>query len=185
MSTRDYYKIVQVDHEADAGVIEAAYRYLARQRHPDLNRSANADDEMAELNRAFNVLRDPAKRAAYDATRRAFGAAAAAGPVQAAPTVTPAPTPPVAPPPPAPAATTARWERARGAGRDTGAPTAAVLDFGRYTGWTLDQIARQDPAYLEWLRRHSSGMRFRQRIDELLSRTAPQPAAAAAGGRRR
>lgn len=181
--SRDYYKTLQVDSEADAGVIEAAYRYLARQRHPDLNRSATADQEMAELNRAFHVLRDAEKRAAYDTTRKAFGVAAATAPAQAAPTVTPEPKPATSPPPAA--ASSARWSRGTQAGRDAAAPAAAVLDFGRYAGWTLEQIARQDPEYLAWLRRHSSGMRFRQRIDELLARSAPQPAAAGAGGRRR
>lgn len=43
-----------------------------------------------------------------------------------------------------------------------------TLDFGRYEGWTIDQLAREDPDYLRWLRRHSSGIRYRQRIDVAL-----------------
>jgi curved DNA-binding protein CbpA len=49
-----------------------------------------------------------------------------------------------------------------------------TLDFGRYEGWTITQIARQDPDYLRWLKRHSSGIRYRQRIEAALSEpTAP------------
>jgi uncharacterized protein (DUF3820 family) len=42
------------------------------------------------------------------------------------------------------------------------------LDFGRYQGWTLADLARTDPDYLRWLRRHSSGLRFRSEINRLL-----------------
>ena len=53
---------------------------------------------------------------------------------------------------------------------------AETLDFGRYAGWTLRALAREDPDYLRWLSRHSSGIRYRQRIDELL-RDLPRPTA--------
>ena len=42
------------------------------------------------------------------------------------------------------------------------------LDFGRYEGWTLGEVVRRDPEYLNWLRRHQSGARFRDAIDILL-----------------
>jgi hypothetical protein len=51
---------------------------------------------------------------------------------------------------------------------------AETIDFGRYAGWTLRQLAREDPDYLRWLSRHSSGIRYRHRIEELL-RDASQP----------
>lgn len=47
-----------------------------------------------------------------------------------------------------------------------------VLDFGGYRGWALEEIARRDVGYLEWLRRHSSGPRYRREIDRLLERRA-------------
>jgi hypothetical protein len=54
------------------------------------------------------------------------------------------------------------------------------LDFGRYAGWTLRDIARQEPDYLRWLIRHSSGIRFRNEIRRLLrdeaGAYAPPPA---------
>ena len=49
-----------------------------------------------------------------------------------------------------------------------------VMDFGRYEGWSIVDLARHDPNYLLWLRRHSSGIRFRTEIDAVL---APAPKA--------
>jgi hypothetical protein len=48
-----------------------------------------------------------------------------------------------------------------------------ALDFGRYEGWTVAQIARRDPDYLRWLSRHSAGARFRTEIEAAL-RSAPR-----------
>ena len=45
----------------------------------------------------------------------------------------------------------------------------SVLSFGRYTGWGLRDLARQDPDYLLWLSRHSSGIRYRTEIYAILS----------------
>ena len=42
------------------------------------------------------------------------------------------------------------------------------LDFGRYQGWTLGEVVQRDPDYLDWLRRHQSGARYRDAIDILL-----------------
>jgi curved DNA-binding protein CbpA len=47
-------------------------------------------------------------------------------------------------------------------------PQPDVLDFGRYEGWSLRDLARHDPDYLRWLSRHASGLRHRRRILELL-----------------
>ena len=51
-------------------------------------------------------------------------------------------------------------------------PDSGVLDFGRYSGWSVADIARQDPDYLRWLARHSSGIRYRRKIAELLEAQA-------------
>jgi hypothetical protein len=45
----------------------------------------------------------------------------------------------------------------------------SVLTFGRYAGWGLRDLARQDPEYLLWLSRHSSGIRYRTEIYSILS----------------
>jgi hypothetical protein len=43
-----------------------------------------------------------------------------------------------------------------------------VLTFGRYTGWSLRDLARRDPDYVLWLSRHSSGIRYRTEIYSIL-----------------
>lgn len=68
--TPDYYAILQVSPAAEKEVIEAAYRKLAQKYHPDINKSPGAEEKMKRINAAYEVLSDPAKRAAYDATRR-------------------------------------------------------------------------------------------------------------------
>ncbi len=71
---RDAYKVLQVDHEADPEVIQAAYRRLARKYHPDLSASGPDDEgaalRMVEINAAWDVLRDPGRRHEYDLKRR-------------------------------------------------------------------------------------------------------------------
>ena len=52
---------------------------------------------------------------------------------------------------------------------------ARVLTFGRYEGWTIDDLARHDPDYLRWLTRHSSGLRYRSQIEKALASVSPGP----------
>ena len=134
MAERDAYRVLHVDPAADQDVIAAAYRVLARKLHPD----TGGEDAtlMAELTRAYAILRDPERRLAYDRERRG-----------AAPTVGSAPVP----------------QRPDGA-----AASESQLDFGRYAGWTLRDVAGRDPDYLRWLSRHASGARFRLEIARLL-----------------
>lgn len=79
---RDLYKVLQVDPEAEVDVIQAAYRRLAQRHHPDLAGGEEASGRMIALNAAWEVLRDPGRRAAYDlerARQQARAAAAGAG----------------------------------------------------------------------------------------------------------
>lgn len=69
MTMPDYYRVLQVDPQAEEEVIEAAYRRLARKYHPDVYAGPDAAERMRELNLAYSVLRDPAKRQEYDAAR--------------------------------------------------------------------------------------------------------------------
>ncbi|MEX2524408.1 MAG: DnaJ C-terminal domain-containing protein [Gammaproteobacteria bacterium] len=66
MAFKDYYKILGVDRDADADSIRKAYRRLARKYHPDVSKEADAEDRFKELQEAYEVLRDPEKRQAYD-----------------------------------------------------------------------------------------------------------------------
>lgn len=65
----DPYKTLQVDPEADPEVIQAAYRRLAQKWHPDLASGQEAEDRMVAINRAWETLGDPARRAEYDRER--------------------------------------------------------------------------------------------------------------------
>jgi curved DNA-binding protein len=63
---KDYYKSLGVHKDATAADIKKAYRKLARQYHPDVNRSADASKKFKEVNEANEVLSDPEKRKRYD-----------------------------------------------------------------------------------------------------------------------
>src|SRR5437588_4395003 len=65
----DLYHILDLAPDAEPEVVDAAYRALARKYHPDVNRSPDAQRRMQALNDAYAVLRDPARRAAYDTSR--------------------------------------------------------------------------------------------------------------------
>lgn len=66
MQFKDYYEVMGVPREATADEIKRAYRQLARKYHPDVNKSADAEARFKELGEAYEVLKDPEKRAAYD-----------------------------------------------------------------------------------------------------------------------
>jgi uncharacterized protein (DUF3820 family) len=101
---------------------------------------------MAAINRAYSQVRTPHLRRQYDADRLK-----AVGPGQAL-------VPPTKFDP---------WAR-RHRGEEAGRKASSVLDFGRYQGWALKDLVRQDPDYLRWLARHSTGFRYRNEILELL-----------------
>ena len=134
----DPYAVLQVVPTADDEVIRAAFRALAFKFHPDRDGSEYAAERMRELNLAYTMIKNPGARAAFDRRRRLAEAATGVDGV--------------ALPPPVALASDAH---------------SAKLNFGRYSGWTLSQIARYDPEYLRWLARHSSGMRYRPEIDRL------------------
>lgn len=121
----DLYGVLHVDAAADRAAIRVAYRTLAAVYHPD-HAGADGEPRMRDLNRAWEVLRDPEGRAAYDAERRA----------NRPPSVSAGP---AAPP----------WTGR--AGPPPGRPSGSVLTFGIFAGWSLGETARRDPGYLQWL----------------------------------
>jgi len=147
----DAYLVLQVDPSADAVVITAAYRALARRYHPD----GEAPDpvRMAGLNRAYTLLRDPDSRRRYDAKRAVTTRTAVPmtdgmeQPSEAMRRVVP------------PAVNQPEVDRSN---------PRTTLDFGRYAGWSVAELARHDPDYLRWLSRHSSGIRYRSAIAKVL-----------------
>jgi curved DNA-binding protein CbpA len=177
MPELDAYKVLQVDPEAEDEVIQAAYRRLARKYHPDLASGGEAAARMAAINAAWALLGTSESRAAYDRSRLA--------PQREAPLP---PTPPTHPrAPQAPPDTVSRdWTSGRSsqgggfepsmraaeglgaAGPPPGRPSGSVLNFGRYAGWSLGEIARSDLEYIEWLDRMPIGRTYREEIDVLL-----------------
>ena len=155
MERRDAYRILHVIQDADPDVVRAAYRVLARKLHPDGKDApldSAAERRMADLNWAYAQIRDEPARRTYERQRMATAPATAAEP------------------------------RTHGASQPDGDDaTLATLDFGRYAGWQLRDIAKRDIEYLMWLRRHASGARFRPAIDQLVraQETPKRPA----GGR--
>jgi curved DNA-binding protein CbpA len=179
MPELDAYKVLQVDPEAEDEVIQAAYRRLARKYHPDLASGGEAAARMAAINAAWALLGTPETRAAYDRSRLS--------PRGDSPPPAPAPPPTHPRAPQAPPDTVSRdWTSGRSsqgggfepsmraaeglgaAGPPPGRPSGSVLSFGRYAGWSLGEIARNDLEYIEWLDRMPIGRTYREEIDVLL-----------------
>lgn len=138
--TFDPYAVLQVIPTAEQEVVHGAFRALAFKYHPDRDPSRRAAAKMAELNRAYAILREEDSRAAHDRNSRRMTISG----INVAATAWPASAPPPNPSP------------------------GSVLQFGRYTGWSLRDVATRDPEYLVWLSRHSSGIRYRTEIYGIL-----------------
>ncbi len=69
MEFKDYYGILGVEPSAGDAEIKTAYRRLARKYHPDVSKEAGAEDKFKAVNEAYEALRDPARRKAYDQLR--------------------------------------------------------------------------------------------------------------------
>jgi uncharacterized protein (DUF3820 family) len=152
---------------------------------------------MVSLNDAWAILGDQKRRRAYDAGLKA--AAAAATPATTADRATA----PTTPSPRGQRATnaagataydsapwTAPEDKTTAPTEDLYAPAPApmapassksgtILDFGRYNGWSLVDLARQDPYYLEWLERTPIGRPMRSEIQALLEQQRATAAASA------
>lgn len=69
MQFKDYYAVLGVEPSAGDAEIKTAYRRLARKYHPDVSKEAGAEEQFKAVNEAYEALRDPQKRAAYDQLR--------------------------------------------------------------------------------------------------------------------
>jgi curved DNA-binding protein CbpA len=189
MPDLDPYKTLQVDSEAEDEVIQAAYRRLARKYHPDLAETPEAAAKMASINAAWEMIGDPAARSAYDRAKAARQATSAAPAAPSAPSAHRPATPPAAPPTPPPDVVSRDWTSVRStqgggfdesmraaeghgaAGPPPGRPSGTVLNFGRYAGWSLGEVARHDIEYIEWLDRAPIGRNYRAEVDSILRST--------------
>ena len=66
MSNRDFYEVLGVGRNASEDEIKSAFRKLARQYHPDVNKEPDAEEKFKEINEAYGVLSDSEKRVRYD-----------------------------------------------------------------------------------------------------------------------
>ncbi|MEN1971562.1 DnaJ C-terminal domain-containing protein [Luteimonas sp. MJ204] len=69
MQFKDYYAVLGVEAGAGEAEIKTAYRRLARKYHPDVSKEAGAEDKFKAVNEAYEALRDPERRKAYDQLR--------------------------------------------------------------------------------------------------------------------
>lgn len=73
MTTTDYYEVLGIPRNADQKAIQRAYRKLARQLHPDMNKDPDAEERFKEVNEANEVLSDPDRRKKYDRLHAILG----------------------------------------------------------------------------------------------------------------
>jgi len=66
MSKKDYYEVLGLNKNASADEIKRAYRKMAREYHPDVNKTAGSTEKFKEINEAYQILSDPNKRSQYD-----------------------------------------------------------------------------------------------------------------------
>lgn len=174
MKERTLYEVLMLHPTATIEVINAVYRALAKQYHPD-HAGPEGSQTMARINEAYAVLSHKEKRARYD---EIIGVSKEGEPVGHARQSMPGATNmkfeggswsvrPKTEPTPA----SASWGEA---GPPPRYPTAkgSILSFGRYRGWSISQVAAVDRNYLEWLSRTMAGRTYTSELRQVLSQSS-------------
>lgn len=144
------YRLLMVDPSADTDIIQTVYRRLAQRYHPDVATGPEAARRMKEINIAWDTLRDAEKRARYDLELERKRDRRRADRL-----VKPSGYGAAGPPP--------------------GHPSGTVIEFGRYSGWSIGEISRYDPDFLEWLYRTPTGRPFTGEIETVLIKLGRRP----------
>jgi curved DNA-binding protein CbpA len=155
---RDPYRVLGVVPSSAQREIRDAYRQRARMAHPDLVGEDSAS-WMRDLNGAWEILKDPQRRAAYDA---ASGHAAAGATTDRTKGTGAGPGTAIN----GHGHSREPWHGA--AGPAPGPAYGTTLDSGIYAGWSLAQVARRDRGYLVWLRDRPDGKRYVAEIERVL-----------------
>jgi len=170
MKERTLYEVLMLHPTATIEVINAVYRVLAKQHHPD-HAGPEGAQEMAQVNEAYAILSNNEKRARYDeiigiskdgepvghqrqsmpgATNLKFEGGSWSVRAKTEPTPDSAAYGEAGPPP--------RYPVAKG----------RVLSFGRYRGWAISQVAAYDRNYVEWLSRTMAGRSYNTELQQVL-----------------
>lgn len=163
----DPYQILGVTRGSGDKAIAAAYKRLAREFHPDIA-GESATLQMMRINAAFDAIRTAQARAEYDdldhptsAGGTRYGADDGSG-------------------------NRMQWTQERdgtgGAGPPPGRPSGTVIPFGRHIGWSIGEIARVDPGYLDWLAQRREGRPYAEEIEATLQRIGYRDQQAPGGG---
>ncbi len=178
----DPYEILRVRPDATGDVIRAAYRALARLHHPDMSGDVASVARMVLVNWAWEILSDPQRRARLDRERGIAGDPASAARVTypsatgdtdgASGSFSAGGRPPIQRR--GADGRVIEWHNAPdgtgGAGEPPGRPSGTVLPFGRFIAWSIGEVARSDPGYLDWLDQRPEGAPYRDEIDATLKR---------------
>jgi curved DNA-binding protein CbpA len=173
MTERTHYEVLMLHPTATFEVINAVYRALAKQHHPD-RAGPQAAEAMAQINEAHAILRDDEKRARYDEIIGISTNGDVVGHKRQS----------------MPGATNIKYEGGSWSVRSKTEPNPAsanygeagppprfpaasgsVLSFGRYRGWAIKQIAAYDRNYIEWLSRTMAGRTYTAELQQFLSQT--------------
>jgi len=174
MAQRTLYEVLMLHPSATIEVINAAFRALAKQFHPD-HAGPDGAEKMAQINEAYAILSKAEKRARYDEIIGVSRQGEVVGHTRQS----------------MPGATNMKYEGGVWSVRSKDEPTPAfaaygeagppprvpppsgsVLSFGRYRGWALSQVAAYDRNYLEWLSRTMAGRTYTAELRQVLSQTS-------------
>jgi curved DNA-binding protein CbpA len=174
MVERTLYEVLMLHPTATNEVVNAVYRALAKQHHPD-HAGPEASETMAQINEAYAILSDKEKRGRYDEIIGLSSEDGVVGHERKS----------------MPGATNLKYESGAWSVRPRSEPTPAsasygdagppprfpvasgsVLSFGRYRGWAISQVVAYDRNYLEWLSRTMAGRTYTAELRQVLSQTS-------------